>query len=109
MATAAPFFSVAAPTPAHAAGWAASLQTLIALLGRHFSHSETRAHLGAYLTGCSAPSSAGMAGTEQAGDATPHALQHLLGRSRWDADAVRVDPRATLTNPAGALVIDATR
>ena len=45
----------------------------------------------------------------QAGDATPHALQHLLGRSRWDADAVRDDLRATLADPAGVLVIDATR
>ena len=110
MATAAPFFSVAAPTPAHAAGWAASLQTLLALLGRHFARSEARTHLGAYLTGLLSPIERknGWHLAEQAGDATPYALQHLLGRPRWDADAVREDPRATLADPAGVLVIDKT-
>ena len=114
MATAAPFFSVAAPTPAHAAGWAASLQTLLALLGRHFARSEARTHLGAYLTGLLSPIERknGWHLAEQAGDATPYALQHLLGRSRWDADAVRDDlqayVRASLADPAGVLVIDET-
>jgi hypothetical protein len=28
---------------------------------------------------------------EQAGNATPYGLQHLLSRARWDADAVRDD------------------
>lgn len=30
---------------------------------------------------------------EQAGDATPHGMQRLLGEARWDADAVRDDVR----------------
>lgn len=30
---------------------------------------------------------------EQAGDANPHGLQHLLSRAEWDADAVREDIR----------------
>jgi len=114
MATAAPSFSAADPTPAQAAGWAASLQGLLALLGRHFARSEARAHLGAYLTGLLSPVERknGWHLAEQAGDATPYALQHLLGRSRWDADAVRDDlqayVRASLADPAGVLVIDET-
>jgi SRSO17 transposase len=31
---------------------------------------------------------------EHVGDATPDGMQHLLGRARWDADAVRDDIRA---------------
>lgn len=30
---------------------------------------------------------------EWAGEATPDGMQHLLGRARWDADAVRDDVR----------------
>ena len=30
---------------------------------------------------------------EQAGDATPDGMQHLLARARWDADGVRDDMR----------------
>jgi SRSO17 transposase len=30
---------------------------------------------------------------EHVGNATPHGLQHLLGRARWDADLVRDDLR----------------
>uniref|UniRef100_A0AAU3IF16 IS701 family transposase n=1 Tax=Streptomyces sp. NBC_01393 TaxID=2903851 RepID=A0AAU3IF16_9ACTN len=30
---------------------------------------------------------------EHAGDATPHGMQHLLGRAKWDADALRDDIR----------------
>ena len=36
---------------------------------------------------------------EYAGDPTPGGMQHLLGRARWDADAVRDDLRAYLTEP----------
>ena len=72
MATAAPFFSAADPIPAQAAGCAASLQTLLALLGRHFARSETRAHLGAYLAGMLSPIERknGWHLAEQAEDAT---------------------------------------
>ena len=49
---------------------------------------------------------------EAAGDATPHGLQRLLGRARWDADAVRDDLRAYvvehLGEPEGVLIVDET-
>jgi SRSO17 transposase len=49
---------------------------------------------------------------EHAGDASPDGMQHLLGRARWDADAVRDDLRdyvaERLGGPGVVLVIDET-
>lgn len=49
---------------------------------------------------------------EQAGDATPDGMQHLLAAARWDADAVRDDLRGYvidhLGSPDGVLVVDET-
>ena len=38
---------------------------------------------------------------EQAGDATPDGMQHLLARARWDADGVRDDLRGYVTDYLG--------
>lgn len=35
------------------------------------------------------------------GSATPDGLQHLLARARWDADAVRDDPRDYVVDACG--------
>jgi len=49
---------------------------------------------------------------EQAGDASPHAMQRLLGEAVWDADAVRDDLRGyvvdALGDPGGVLIVDDT-
>jgi SRSO17 transposase len=49
---------------------------------------------------------------EAAGDPTPYATQHLLGRADWDADAVREDLRAYVVEHLGdagaVLVVDET-
>jgi SRSO17 transposase len=49
---------------------------------------------------------------EAVGDPTPYAIQHLLDRADWDADAVRDDLRAYVTqqlgDPAAVLVVDET-
>ncbi|MGW1966233.1 IS701 family transposase [Streptomyces sp. NPDC001935] len=49
---------------------------------------------------------------EHAGDTTPHGMQHLLGRAKWDADAVRDDIRAYvvdhLRDEDAVLVVDET-
>jgi SRSO17 transposase len=114
MTPSAPCCSLADPTPAHAARWAAALHTILTRLGRHFARSETRAHLRAYLTGLLSPLQRknGWQLAEHAGDATPYGLQHLLDRAKWDADAVRDDLQAyvreELGHPAGVLVIDET-
>ena len=49
---------------------------------------------------------------EQAGDATPDGMQHLLAAARWDASAVRDDVRAYVVEYLGSadavLVVDET-
>jgi len=49
---------------------------------------------------------------EQAGEATPYAMQRLLAGARWDADAVRDDLRAYvvahLADPEAVLIVDET-
>jgi hypothetical protein len=49
---------------------------------------------------------------EWAGEASPHGMQHLLGRAVWDADAVRGDVREYLAghlhDEAAVLVVDET-
>lgn len=49
---------------------------------------------------------------EAAGDATPAAIQHLLGRAVWEADEVREDLRTYvvrhLGDPAAVLIVDET-
>ncbi len=49
---------------------------------------------------------------EAVGDATPHGIQRLLGRARWDADAVRDDLRAYVVDQLGeldgVLIVDET-
>jgi SRSO17 transposase len=49
---------------------------------------------------------------EQAGDATPDGMQHLLAAARWDAGAVRDDVRAYVIEHLGSagavLVVDET-
>src|ERR1035437_1754327 len=49
---------------------------------------------------------------EQAGDATPDGMQHLLAAARWNADDVRDDVRAYVVEHLGCaeavLVVDET-
>lgn len=49
---------------------------------------------------------------EHAGKATPYGLRHLLSRAKWDADAVRDDPRSLATEQLHfeetVLVVDET-
>ncbi len=49
---------------------------------------------------------------EHRGHASPHALQHLLARAKWDADAVRDDLRGYVVDhfadPGAILVVDET-
>jgi SRSO17 transposase len=49
---------------------------------------------------------------EHAGDSSPGGMQHLLGRARWDADAIRDDLRdyviEHLGDPGAVLVVDET-
>lgn len=80
----------------------------------HFARREARRHAWASIRGLLSPVERknGWQLAEVNGDATPYGLQHLVGRARWDAEAVRNDRRASLVEPMGApqavLVLDAT-
>ena len=94
--------------------WVQTWTGLLARVGAHFPRAEAREHVGAYLKGLLSPverkNSWQLA--EAVGEPTPYALQHLLGRARWDAEAVRDDLRAYviehLGDPTGVLAIDET-
>jgi SRSO17 transposase len=109
-----PVGPVAEPDAAAVLGWAAALGALAARLGRHFARAEPRRRVLAYLQGLLGPVERknGWQLAEAAGEASPAAVQHLLGRAVWEADAVRDDLRAyvveRLGDPAAVLVVDET-
>jgi len=109
-----PTFSPTAPTPLAVTGWIPELHALVDQIGPRFARSEARQRVLAYLSGLLSPIERknGWQLAEQAGDRTPYALQHLLGRAQWDADAVRDDlhayVHAHLADPAAILIIDET-
>ena len=94
--------------------WESAWSRLVERVGAHFARADARAHAGAYLKGLLSPVERknGWQLAEVVGDPTPYALQHLLGRARWNADAVRDDLRdyvvEHLGDPRGVLVIDET-
>ena len=85
-----------------------------ARLGPRFAREEARVRAQAYLRGLLSPVERknGWQLAEAAGDRTPYATQHLLGRADWDADAVRDDLRAYVVEQLGddqaILVLDET-
>src|SRR5438045_26917 len=76
--------------------WRVDFDQLLQRLEPRFLRSDLRGNLRAYLDALLAPVDRKNAWqlAEQAGYQTPYAVQHLLGRARWDADAVRDDLRA---------------
>jgi len=82
--------------------------------GPRFRRVEPRRRARAFVLGLLAPLPRKNCWTiaEQAGDATPDGMQHLLARAQWDADGVRDDVRAFVTehlgDPGAVLVADET-
>src|SRR4029450_11141068 len=80
----------------------------------HFARREARLHAWAYIRGLLSPVERknGWQLAEVNGDATPYGIQHLLGRARWDADAVRDDLRTylgkSMSDSQAVLVLDET-
>jgi SRSO17 transposase len=95
-------------------GWGARFGELAERLAPRFGRKDLRRRAEAYLRGLTGrverKNSWQLA--EALGDATPHGVQRLLGRARWDADAVRDDLRAYvvahLGEPDGVLIVDET-
>jgi SRSO17 transposase len=83
-------------------------------IGRRFPRCEPRERAMTYLRGLLSPVGRknGWQLAEEAGDETPYATQHLVGRAVWSADEVRDDLRDSvvkhLGDEEGVLVIDET-
>lgn len=103
-----------AATLSQVQSWAQDLDEVMECIGPRFARPEPRQRARAYLHGLLSPverkNSWQLA--EQAGDASPHGVQHLLGRATWDADQVRDDWRAYVTehigHPQGIWILDET-
>jgi SRSO17 transposase len=101
-------------TVAEVEDWAGGLEKLLARVGPRFARSEPRARAGVYVRGLlsAAERKNGWTLAEQAGDATPDAMQRLLNHADWDADAVRDDLREYviehLCDQGAVLVVDET-
>jgi len=83
-------------------------------IGPRFARAEARRRAQGYRHGLLRPIERknGWQLAEAMGDATPYALQHLLGRADWDAEVVRDDLRAYVVEHLGdagaVLVVDET-
>src|SRR4029453_3926916 len=94
--------------------WANESEEIAELIGERFSLSELRERALIYLRGLLSPVERknGWQLAEEAGDETPYATQHLLGRAVWSADEVRDDLRdyvvKHLSEEDSVLVIDET-
>jgi SRSO17 transposase len=94
--------------------WSAELRVVKAQIRPLFNHASVAASAAAFLDGLLGPErrKTGWMRAEAAGDPGPWRQQAVLGRSRWDADALRDLVRdyalETLAAPDAVLVIDET-
>lgn len=83
-------------------------------IGPYFSREEPRQRAITYIKGLlsTVERKNGWQLAEDAGDSTPYAIQHLLGRSEWDADLIRDElcqyVNEHLADREGVLVVDET-
>src|ERR1039458_9591814 len=95
-------------------GWKRELLRAHSLIAGLFARSEVRGRSLAYmqglLSGCERKNGWQMA--EWMGEASPYAMQHLLDRASWDADAARDRVREyvveELGSPDAVLIVDET-
>jgi SRSO17 transposase len=94
--------------------WASSLRDVKARMRPLFTQERVAMSAGLFLDGLLGPErrKTGWMRAEAAGDRGPWRQQAILGRGRWDADALRDVVRdyalETLAEPDGVLVIDET-
>src|SRR5579875_3367526 len=93
--------------------WASSLRDVKARIRPLFTQNRVAASVGQFLDGLLGPErrKTGWMRAEAAGDPGPWRQQAILGRSRWEADALRDIVRdyalETLAAPDAVLVVDA--
>ena len=94
--------------------WQMLFDRICERIGPHFARSETRERVKAYLKGLLSPIERknGWQLAEEAGEATPYAMQYLLDRAVWESDRVRDELQAyvreMIGNANGVYVIDET-
>lgn len=94
--------------------WAGELDAVGERIAQYFPRREPRRRALGYLRGLlsDVERKNGWQMAERLGDANPFAVQHLLGRAVWDANAVRDDLVRYLIehlgDPDGVLVVDET-
>lgn len=94
--------------------WDRELRALKGRLAPVFRRSDVATSAGAFIDGLLSgiPRKTGWFLAEQAGLKRPYRMQSLLGRSSWNADAlrdrVRAEAIASLGDPTGVLVVDET-
>ena len=94
--------------------WQAEFTAVLDRIAPRFARFEPLRHAGELLAGMVSGLDRKNCWTiaEHRGAATPHAFQHLLGRARWDAEAVRDDVRDYVIDafgdPGAILVVDET-
>ncbi|MGE9364358.1 IS701 family transposase [Isoptericola nanjingensis] len=94
--------------------WEAEFASAVGRISGRFARREPLAHARDFVAGLIAPLERKNCWTiaEHAGHASPHGLQHLLGRAAWDADGARDDVRGYvldhLADEGAVLVIDET-
>jgi SRSO17 transposase len=106
--------AVAAGLSVDPAQWREQFDELMGRIAGRFARAEPRRRARAFVLGLLSGLRRKNCWTiaEQAGDATPDGMQHLLAAARWDADAVRDDVRGYviehLGSPDAVLVVDET-
>jgi SRSO17 transposase len=106
--------AVAAGLSVDPARWREQFDELMGRIAGRFARVEPRRRARAFVLGLLSGLRRKNCWTiaEQAGDATPDGMQHLLAAARWDADAVRDDVRGYVIDhlgcPGAVLVVDET-
>ncbi len=72
-------------------GWESHFDQFVDVIGGCFGRCDLRRRASSYVRGLLGPVQRknGWQLAEHVGDATPHGIQRLLGRAKWDADSVR--------------------
>jgi len=104
----------AAAASVDVAGWVEEFACGFARIAGRFKRREPRLQARSFLLGVLSDVDTRSCWqlAEQSGDASPRAMQRLLGEAVWDADAVRDDVRGyvidAIGDPDGVLILDDT-